>query len=101
PPPCPPLRPFPTRRSSDLPAEIRRADLSSRDDPLDRADHAVVELAMAQVVEHQGAGPDGADGIGDPPARDVRGGSVNRLEHRRIDRKSTRLNSSHEWSSYA
>src|SRR5436190_22792535 len=67
-----------------LAAEIRRPYFSAGDDPLDRPKKAVVELALAEMVEHQRTGPDGPDWIGDAFARDVRGGTVDRLEHRRM-----------------
>src|SRR5687767_12860817 len=38
---------------------------------------------MAEVLEHQRAGPDGGDGIGDLPAGNVGRGAVYRLEDRR------------------
>ena len=39
---------------------------------------------MPKMIQHQRAGPDGADGIGDAPAGNVRRRSVDRLEHRRV-----------------
>ena len=49
----------------------------------DGADDAVVQIAMAQMIEHQRAGPDRADRVGDPFAGDVGRRAVDRLEHRR------------------
>ena len=45
---------------------------------------AVVQIAVAEVVEHQRAGPDRADRVGDALAGDVGRRAVDRLEHRRV-----------------
>src|SRR5665213_701830 len=51
---------------------------------LDGADERVVRVAMAEEVEHQRAGPDLPDRIGDAAAGDVGGRAVHRLEQRRM-----------------
>src|SRR5690606_39630524 len=92
--------PFPTRRSSDLGADqfVLGHHLDARAPNLES--HAVGALADRLIVARQ------------PPARHRVSyfGSVpldhlhiarQRLERRRIDRKSTRLNSSHVKISYA
>jgi hypothetical protein len=41
------------------------------DHPLDRAQDAVVRGALAEMVEHHRARPDGCDRVRDPFARDI------------------------------
>jgi hypothetical protein len=43
-----------------------------------------VQVTVAEMIEHHRAGPDRADGVGDPLAGDVGRRAVNRLEHRRM-----------------
>src|SRR5207247_11201292 len=90
-PAVPPYLPsFPTRRSSDLSRHRRRgADALAGDSALGSGDRDAAP----------GRQPDGRD-QGDRDVPEARG-----AHHRRgreyEDRKSTRLNSSHEWISYA
>src|SRR5262249_56397537 len=63
--------------------EVRRLDRTARDYPLDRAEDAIVAVAMTEMIEHQRAGPHRTNRIGDPPAGDVRRRPVDRLAHRR------------------
>src|SRR5207247_6111923 len=91
---------FPTRRSSDL---------------VTLDGNAIHEHALAEVHEvrrsvladAQAASPQQRFGRGERAALSVRAGDVDdrilamRITQRVEDRKSTRLNSSHEWISYA
>src|SRR3954464_9056371 len=65
-------------------AEVRRADFPAGHHALDSGDDAVVEILVAEMLKHQTAGPGGADRICDALAGDVRSGSVDGLEHRRV-----------------
>src|SRR5206468_9187468 len=69
------------RRSS---AEIRRAALAAGNHALDRADDSIVEIAAAEMVEQQRAGPDRADRIRDALSGDVGRRAMDWLEHRRV-----------------
>src|SRR5205814_10448319 len=95
------LHPFPTRRSSDLVARAARAD-------------GVLRLDDVVVMGHRGIGADvierglGVAGLsqehlaaGGDPAEDLIVEDVGAAVVRRLDRKSTRLNSSHLGISYA
>src|SRR5207247_3236003 len=86
PPPHPELHSFPTRRSSDLPEGpiclIRYPrNTGSTKSPTTASNQSYVPLDFSRV--------------GTPPSM------VPSLLTPKIDRKSTRLNSSHEWISYA
>ena len=65
-------------------AEIGRLHLPLGEDLLDGARHRVVRVALPEVIEHQRAGPDRGDRIGDALAGDVGRRAVDRLEHRRV-----------------
>ena len=78
-----PPRSRPPSPSSSAAAEVRRAHLAAGDDALDGAEDLVVEIAVAEMVEHQRAGPDRADRVRDALAGDVGRRAVDRLEHRR------------------
>ena len=54
------------------------------EDALDGADDGRRGVGMAQVLQHQRAGPDLADRIGDALARDIRRRAVHGLEQRRM-----------------
>src|SRR5215472_10656857 len=72
---------FGQQPGGESPAEIRRPVPAAGDHALDRAEHAVVQFAVTEMVEHERGGPDGAHWIRDPLAGDVRGRAVNWLEH--------------------
>ncbi len=71
-------------------AEIVRADYPAVEyrkyhvDALDRAQYLVVKIPVAEVFEHQRAGPDRADRVRDSLPRDVGRRAVDRFEHRRM-----------------
>src|SRR5438876_9285930 len=69
-------------RGRGLSTEIRRLDLTFREHAADRRDDAIVRAALAEVIEHHRARPDGAHGIGDSLARDVGRRAMNRFKHR-------------------
>src|SRR5215510_7733699 len=52
------------------PAEIRCPKTTRGDDPFHRADDAVVQIPVPQVVEHHRASPDRANRVRDALARD-------------------------------
>ena len=74
------LRDFLRRR---LAAQVGRSRPAFAQHPLDRAQDAVVRVVVAEVRQHQRAGPDRADRVGDALAGDVGRRAVDRLEHRR------------------
>src|SRR4029450_9850984 len=65
-----------------LAAEIGGVQGGVRRDALDGAHEAGGGGGLAQVVEHHGTRPEGADGVGDALAHDVEGRAVDGLEHR-------------------
>src|SRR5207247_10970205 len=81
------LHPFPTRRSSDL---FDRIDLGHHDSPQTRRDHRL-DICFLE----SGRGTVDADVDGSLTT------DILEMHQRFRDRKSTRLNSSHEWISYA
>src|SRR5207244_11935539 len=95
----PVLHPFPTRRSSDL--RPRPRPRLARDPPPParlRSHEADLSLPGPRFPPHRRAWP------GCPETADVsseRGNAVGRLPEIAADRKSTRLNSSHQIISYA
>src|SRR5207247_10947747 len=94
PPPTPLPHTFPTRRSSDLPSvDAGQLRMHVRAPPGTRLEetqkyYAQVEDAIRQIIPPNELGTI-IDNIGIPNS------TIN------LDRKSTRLNSSHEWISYA
>src|SRR5206468_11052661 len=90
--PPPDLHSFPTRRSSDLPTEIGWYTFDRHYDSVLRLVEALDLSALTVVVQDWG-GPIGLRFAVEQPER------VERLVI--IDRKSTRLNSSHDQISYA
>src|SRR5207244_12789264 len=95
------LRAFPTRRSSDLAGEVGVL-VRDGDQTRDRAQCprlGVGELAL--IVEVRGQEADGAAARGERNVRDE--SQIARRDGREpnaVDRKSTRLNSSHQINSY-
>src|SRR6185369_8798375 len=71
-------------RGVRLASEIRRPHPATGDDALDARHDPVVQFLMAEVSEHQRAGPDRADWVCDAFAGDVWRRTVNRFEHRRV-----------------
>ncbi len=65
-----------------VPPEVGRVQGGIGGDAFDRAHQAVGGALFAEMGEHQRAGPEAADRIGDPLAGDVEGRAVDRLEHR-------------------
>src|SRR5206468_12868716 len=95
------LHPFPTRRSSDLETlreDLVRANLGDSVGPL-AALTITLQIhgfaATAEVSPPSPGAPAWSDSMLTPAARDALAGP-----YRRGDRKSTRLNSSHDQSSY-
>src|SRR5699024_12739785 len=86
---------FPTRRSSDLDVEAPPKPGSS----LSSMAEAEPELLGRARWRSFGRGQGGVRALGSGEAEVVR--PTPRLGHRPGDRKSTRLNSSHVWVSYA
>src|SRR5207247_10763928 len=87
------MHPFPTRRSSDLPSSV--LDLvRARVADLDEADKTLLDAAACCGFEFDPWVAAQAVGLAKVPA-------LQRLARIERDRKSTRLNSSHEWISYA
>src|SRR5690606_40133522 len=88
---------FPTRRSSDLVAEEQRdqqrADVCAVDVGVGHED----DLAVAALLEVEAAPAACAENLDDRGALDV----LEHVGHGGLDRKSTRLNSSHVKISYA
>src|SRR6185312_8279362 len=62
-------------------AHVARAHIGLGQQLLDGAHDGARRLRMPQMLEHHGAGPDLADGIGDSLAGDVGRTAVHRLEH--------------------
>src|SRR5207247_6944403 len=88
-PPCLPLFPYTTLFRS--PGPLSQPPLASR------------ARSVASVGKARGGGSDGSNqptATASSPATGVACGSTSK-PHRLPDRKSTRLNSSHEWISYA
>src|SRR5918994_3648307 len=63
-------------RRAGLAADVRRTHLALLEHPADGAQDAVVDRALAEVVEHHGPGPDRSHRVGDALARDAGGGAV-------------------------
>src|SRR5207247_6376193 len=84
--------PFPTRRSSDLGFDPSEIELATREDLL--ALLARMQSAGGAALAFEGLQPDA------PRAPQTQGAAV-ALQKAVQDRKSTRLNSSHEGISYA
>src|SRR5215831_17626171 len=89
-------RPLPTLASAQklnerlpkLPAgglspHVCRTHVGLRKQSLDGAEDGGGSLLVAQVLQHQGARPNLANGVGDALAGDVRSAAMHRLEHRR------------------
>src|SRR5262249_26139613 len=65
-------------------AEVAGAQGLLAEHPLDRVHDGAAGFLLAEMVEHHGARPDLADGIGDALPGNVGRGAVNRLEHGRV-----------------
>src|SRR5918999_1943484 len=62
-------------------AKIGRQGLAPLGDELDRPHETGRGAPLAEMIEHHGGRPEGAERIGDALADDVEGGAVDRLEH--------------------
>src|SRR5262245_33705247 len=65
-------------------AQIRRADLPGLYHALDRANHSIVQIPQAEMIQHHRARPDSADRVGDALPHDVWRRPMDWLEHRRV-----------------
>src|SRR5260370_21756086 len=72
------------REGIGVAAEVAGAQRLLAEHALDRVYDGAAGVLLAEVVEHHGARPDLADGIGDALPGNVGRGAVNRLEHRRV-----------------